>query len=891
MKLRQYFRLSVLLAALGALPLALSGANFKHITIDGSFADWAGVPPAHSDPEGDAAGATDIKDVYIAHDAEFVYVRFTLYAPGDPFTAQNNFFFNADGNSASGFNPAGQAFGSEMLIQSGAGYQERGGGFNEGSINGLGWAAAPAGEGTDYEFRVSRGATYASDGSQVFASDTIAILLEAETANFTPVEFAPEGSGAPYELTTPPPAPPPGSQPLITLSATDWAANDGGTDLETAWRDLGYDVLSEPSWAGGFGLLGYTPAPEVYPAPVLTPLTPGQPTYYFRALFQWDYDPAGILLLVSNYLSDGAVFYLNGMEVERLRITDQPVTFNSPATGGPPVPGQVEFFVLPATALVVGENVMAVEVHQTSGDNADLVFGLSLTATDGFPVIITNPAEPADRLVEEGTSTTFTVEATGSAPITYQWCKDGAPIPDATNAIHSILFVLQSDAGNYSVKVSNPVAANVTSRMAVLTTFANPVTITNDTQPADRTIMEGQSTSFIAPVTGSAPIFFQWFKDGQPVAGATNATYEISSAEPDDAGDYFVVASNRAPPAATSRTAQLTVLSDRIPPTVIQVSGSPNRIILIFSEPLDAASAGNVANYTADNGLAVTNAVLEPTDFAGRVVLATSAQTLGTVYTVTLNGVMDSFDNVIQPNTQVFFKSTVVIDGSFDDWADVPLAFSDPQDTTEAVDYKDAFVWNDDNFIYVRITLHMPGDPAIFYNNLFVDADNDPVSGYHPFGGMGSEMLIQGGSGYQEKNGVFNEGEIVGLDWAIVPEGTGTDFEFRFSRHARYASDNLPVFTRRAIGMALESEDTSFITKDIAPDSGVFSYVFQPLALEPLLLRRVNEQIEISWIGPGVLQSRPSLSPISDWEDEPDQNNPQFIPLFDDQRFYRLIQR
>jgi hypothetical protein len=179
---------------------------------------------------------------------------------------------------------------------------------------------------------------------------------------------------------------------------------------------------------------------------------------------------------------------------------------------------------------------------------------------------------------------------------------------------------------------------------------------------------------------------------------------------------------------------------------------------------------------------------------------------------------------------------------------------------------------------------------GLFYNNIFIDADNDTVSGYHPFGGIGSEMLIQGGSGYQEKNGAFNEGEVVGVNWAIGPSGMATDFEFRFSRHARYASDNLPVFTRRTIGIALESEDTSFTTKDIAPDSGAFVYAFQPPALDPIAVRLVEGQVEISWTGPGVLQSRPYLGQ-GDWEDEIDQTNPQLVPLFDEQRFYRLIQR
>src|SRR6185503_20853159 len=94
--------------------------------------------------------------VYVAHDEQYIYVRFTLYAAGNPFTARNNVFVDGDNDPATGFHPAGKPFGSEMLIQSGTAYQEKNGGFNEGAINGLGWAASPSGSGTDFEFRMSR---------------------------------------------------------------------------------------------------------------------------------------------------------------------------------------------------------------------------------------------------------------------------------------------------------------------------------------------------------------------------------------------------------------------------------------------------------------------------------------------------------------------------------------------------------------------------------------------------------------------------------------------------------------------------------------------------------------------------------------------------------------
>jgi hypothetical protein len=592
-----------------------------------------------------------------------------------------------------------------------------------------------------------------------------------------------------------------------------------------------------------------------------------------------------VVLIASNYLSDGAILYLNGSEVGRLRVPDRPVTYNSSASGGPTVAGQVERLALPANTLVVGTNVLAVEVHQTAGDTTDLVFGLGLVVSDAYPVFITDPAEPADRFVLGGQSTTFIVKVAGSGPITYQWFKNGSPIPDATNAAYSISLVQAADAGNYFVEVSNPFASNVRSRTAVLTTTLVPVSITNPSEPADRTVVQGNSITFTVQTAGSAPLFFQWYKDGAPISDATNDSYAIASVAAADAGGYYVIVSNAAPSAVQSRTAQLTVITDMIPPTVASISGSPNKVRVTFSEPVDATSATSTGNYSLNGGLSVSTASLDPGD-PSMVVLTTTAQTVGNTYTLTINGVKDRFNNAVAANTRVSFISTILIDGSFDDWTGVPAAVSDPDDTTDAEDWKDVFITHDDNFLYIRVTLHSPGDPADFHNNIFFDTDNNSGTGY-PFR-IGSEMLLQGGGGYQQKNGGFNEGAINDLDWAMAPDAPATDFEFRISRHARYASDNLPVFARSSVTLLLESENDSFATRDTAPDTGAINYRW---ALEPVTIRYVGgAAVEISWTGAGVLQSRASLSE-GEWTDELDQSNPRVDFISDQTKFYRLIQR
>ncbi|HTI70890.1 MAG TPA: Ig-like domain-containing protein [Candidatus Limnocylindria bacterium] len=883
-----------LLAAMGATARA---GTYKHITVDGSFADWAGVPvaytnpsyhddPTYTDDPASFATVTDFKALYVAHDDDYLYVRFTLYSPGDPFTSHNNVFTDADGDFTTGFGFGG-LLGSEMLIQSGAGYQEKNGGFNDGfGINNLGWAAAPAGAATDFEFRISRQASFASDDLPVFTSPTIAFLLEAENAQFATKDKLPVDQAQSYEFTAAPPLAT-ADVTLATLSGTTWKVNSTGTDLGTAWRETDYDD-TQAGWTSGQGLFGFTPNAGAYPAAIKTAFPANHTTYYLRTSFDWATDTKGVILVITNYLSDGAVFYLNGAEVKRVRLPDGDITAASTATGGPSAKGQPELIGLAPDSLVVGSNTLAVEVHQTAGDQTDLVFGLSLNATIDLPVVLTDPSQPADRALASGDAVTFAAAYIGNPPFTFQWFKNDLAITDATNATYTINPVLLGDVGGYSLRIGNPYGPNVLTRSALLTVTNTPVSLTDATLPADTSVVEGLPVTLTVAATGSAPVSFQWFKNALPLVGETNATYSLTEAQLGDAGDYYALVSNEYPSTTNSRTAHLSVTKDLVAPTITGASGAATHVTVTFSEPISAASASDSSHFAISGGLTVTAAAPDPAN-ASAVVLTTGSQTLGTKYTLTVNGVADRFGNTIAANSKVTFQSTIIIDGSFDDWASVPLAFTDAQDSTDSLDYKDVYVTSDEHYIYIRVTTYAPGDLLDYHNNLFVDADNDPTTGYS-FAGIRTEMLIQSGAGYQEKNGGFNEGGINGLDFLAAPAAPASEFEFRISRSATYANDGLPVFASGSIAFALESENAGFATKDIAPDTGGFAYTF-PASTEPgvLSISLTSGNVVVSWTGPGHLQSTDSLA-AGPWLDVAGAANPYTVAPTGSQVFYRLAE-
>jgi Big-like domain-containing protein/immunoglobulin I-set domain protein len=888
MKKDKTYLAAILVGCLSAFTSGAFAGTYKHITIDGSFGDWAGVPLAYTQAQ-DVNNVVAYKDIYIANDEDYLYVRFTIYgSPTNAFTFLQNCFLDTDNNTGTGYSAHGT--GSEMLIQAGAGYQEKNGGFNEGAINNLDWAASPMGDGTEFEFRVSRHATFANDSTPVFANDSITLTLESETSGFVPTEwYPPTGGGVAYTFELPPPVLTT-NLTLVGLANSSWQANASGTDLNTNWLDQAYDDSQAP-WAAGMGLFGYTGTPGSYPA-IQTPLSSTPNTYYFRTHFNWSSDAANIAFVVTNYLSDGAVYYLNGSEVKRVRMPTNAVTYATSASGTNSPVGHADVFGVGSGPLVIGDNILEVETHQAPASVGDMVFGLSLTAATQFPVTIENTNLPADVSVVSGQPVTFNSSVIGSGPLGYQWLKNGTNVPDATNASFTIPLVVSADAGNYSLVVTNSFSTNTT-RAAQLVVTGTPVVITDPTKPADQYVVQGKPVTFNVVATGSAPVQYQWSFGATPIQDATNASYSIASVSPTNAGGYSVLVSN--PVSSTnSRTAVLTVLLDKISPAVTNVSANPLQVIITFSESVDPTTATNPANYAVSGGAAVTNVVLS----GNTATLAlNSPLTLGTVYTLAINGATDLYGNTA--HTTVSFTPTITIDGDMSDWAGIAPIYSGPSGSDGAADFKDIYMYNDANYTYFRVTLwhDIPAANGFFpkYCNMFYNTDGDSSTGYSA---IGSELLQQSSSFYQEKNGAFNDGVTpVGMDYLIRPVtrevSFPADFEFRYSRKATFGGGGL-IFSTNQISFFWQGQTPGFVAiNTAASDGSVISYtnvaatVVPGLPLGQLAISPVpGKQVALTWDAAGTLQSSGLLT--NTWTNMPAAASPFVIPASAGQQFFRL---
>jgi hypothetical protein len=201
----------------------------------------------------------------------------------------------------------------------------------------------------------------------------------------------------------------------------------------------------------------------------------------------------------------------------------------------------------------------------TSADNGaqfTVVVSNSLgnVASSAATLTVNNPpsisSQPANQTVVVGQTATFSVAAAGTAPLSYQWRKNGANIGGAAAASYTTPATAAGDSGaQFTVVVSNS-AGSVTSNAATLTVSAAP-SIT--AQPANRTVVAGQTATFSVTAGGTAPLSYQWRKNGANIGGATASSYTTPATTTADNGAQFTVVVSNSVGNVTSNAASLTV--------------------------------------------------------------------------------------------------------------------------------------------------------------------------------------------------------------------------------------------------------------------------------------------------------------------------------------------
>lgn len=205
--------------------------------------------------------------------------------------------------------------------------------------------------------------------------------------------------------------------------------------------------------------------------------------------------------------------------------------FNFYEAGGIPIPT-----VPPGLSRVVA-------VAAGDGHNAVLL-------GDGPPFVT---AQPVSRTVVMSGTTCFRVKATGAFPLTYQWKRNGVPIPGQTTSRCLLTNLQPADAGAYTVDVRSGNVA-VTSVGATLSLI--PLQI--DEQPKSQSQFVTGTAAFEVVVQGIEPLSYQWRHNGTNLAGAKERVLTLSNLGYEHGGDYSVLVAN-AHGEILSQEAQLTV--------------------------------------------------------------------------------------------------------------------------------------------------------------------------------------------------------------------------------------------------------------------------------------------------------------------------------------------
>jgi hypothetical protein len=283
------------------------------------------------------------------------------------------------------------------------------------------------------------------------------------------------------------------------------------------------------------------------------------------------------------------------------------------------------------------------------------------------PSITTNPTNTVGY---PGFTVTLSVNASGTAPLIYQWYYNGIALSNSSNisgvnsANLSISNFSSASAGQYYVTVTNTYGS-VNSSIASVSTPTPSILI----QPQSQTATVGGSATFSTVASGSG-LSYQWYLNGNIINGATNASYTISNIQSTNFGIYTVVVTN----SYGSTTSTNAFLSSGTNPgrlinlSVLTLDGPGNQLLSVGFVTGGAGTVGSQNLLIRANGPSLTtygvsNTLADPilNLLSGSKVLATNDNWASTVLNQTQVTAADAATGAFPLNDPSSLDAALVI--------------------------------------------------------------------------------------------------------------------------------------------------------------------------------------------------------------------------------------
>jgi hypothetical protein len=281
---------------------------------------------------------------------------------------------------------------------------------------------------------------------------------------------------------------------------------------------------------------------------------------------------------------------------------------------------------------IAGANASTLAINNVEAPNAGnysvvIWNGAGFAISQSAALIVNIPPSilfhPATQVVNSNAPASFTVTATGTGPLRYQWQLNGANIANATNMMLNISNAQPGDEGSYRVLVTDDIATAASAGARLIVRWGPSIEI----PPQSQTNGVGSSMTFSVRARGSVPMGFQWRKGSTPITNfgssgwivllTTNCSITLTNVQLTDSGSYRVVLTNSG---SVTPTVNATFTVAVVPATVLRdpqvlangqvemkLSGNPN-------QSYEIQISSNLVNWSALSTIVYTNGLMPFTD-------------------------------------------------------------------------------------------------------------------------------------------------------------------------------------------------------------------------------------------------------------------------------------